>query len=60
MTHLFETFLSDGFGVDLNLEDDGIGLAHEAPHISSSLATKTASTGETVNRYFVTNPVTVC
>lgn len=30
--HLFETLLADRLRVDLHLEDDGIGLADEAPH----------------------------
>lgn len=33
MTHLFEALLTNGFGVDLHLEDDGVGLADETPHL---------------------------
>lgn len=39
ITYLFKTFLSDGFGVYPHLENDGIGLAYEAPHHDDSLKT---------------------
>lgn len=33
MTHLFQALLTNGFGVDLYLEDDGISLTNETPHL---------------------------
>jgi len=32
-TYLLETLLADGLRVDLHLEDDGVGLTDEAPHL---------------------------
>lgn len=34
--HLFEALLADGLRVDLHLEDDGVGLTDEAPHLRST------------------------
>lgn len=33
MTYLLETLLADGLRVDLYLEDNGVGLTDEAPHL---------------------------
>lgn len=33
-THLLKTFLSDGLWIAPNLEDNGVRLADEAPHLS--------------------------
>lgn len=33
MTHLFETLLTNSFGIDLYLKNDRISLTNETPHL---------------------------
>ena len=33
MTHFLQTLLTNGFGIDLHFEDDGVCLTNETPHL---------------------------
>lgn len=60
-TYLLETLLADGLRVDLHLEDDGVGLADEAPHLRdrSSLG-RPSNPSPSARRLLVLTRTTAC